>query len=85
MSFKKKSTEMEDQGSLNFRGRQIELDDSVTALGVLIDGKLTFSQQFSSATNRVLQRFLSIERNVLSNQSLSPNTLKIICKTIVFP
>ena len=45
MILDKKATIIENQASLNFEGHQIEITDVVKVLGVIIDDKLTLSQQ----------------------------------------
>ena len=76
MIFDKKATIIETQASLNFEGHQMEITDAVKVLGVIIDDKLTFCQQYTAATNGAIQTFESIKRSHLSNQSISPNTFR---------
>ena len=54
-------------------------------LGVIIDDKLNFGQQYTAATNGAIQTFESIKRSYLSNKSISPNTFKTLCQSIVVP
>ena len=69
MILDKKATITGTQASLNFEGHQIKITDAVKVLGVIIDDKLTFCQQYTAATNGAIQTFESIKRSYLSNQS----------------
>ena len=62
-----------------------EITDAVKVLGVIIDDKLTFCQQYTAATNGAMYTLESIKRNYLSNQTISPNTFKTLCQSIVIP
>ena len=83
MILDKKAAIIETQASLNFKGHQTELTDAVKVLVVIIDDKLTFCQQYTAATNGAIQTFESIKRSYLSNQTISPNTFKTLCQSIV--
>ena len=85
MILDKKTTIIETQASLIFEGHQIKITDAVKVLGVIIDDKLNFGQQYTAATNGAIQTFESIKRSYLSNKSISPNTFKTLCQSIVVP
>ena len=51
MILHKKTTISEAQTSLIFEGHQIKITDAVKVLGVIIDDKLNFGQQYTAATN----------------------------------
>ena len=55
MILDKKATTIETQASMNFEGHQREITDAVKVLGVIIDDKLTFCQQYTAATNGAIQ------------------------------
>ena len=82
MILDKKTTIIEAQASLIFEGHQIKITDAVKVLGVIIDDKLNFGQQYTAATNGAIQTFESIKRSYLSNKSISPNTFKTLCQSI---
>ena len=85
MILHKKTTISEAQTSLIFEGHQIKITDAVKVLGVIIDDKLNFGQQYTAATNGAIQTLESIKRSYLSNKSISPNTFKTLCQSIVVP
>ena len=85
MIFDKKATIIENQVNMNFEGHQLEIIDAVKVLGVIIDDQLSFCQQNSAATNGAIQTFGSIRIMYWRNQSISPNTFKILCQSIVIP
>ena len=64
---------------------EVDFETSVKVLGVHIDDKLSFSQQFSYAANKTLQTFGSIKRSFRKNNSLNPNTFKTLCQAVVIP
>ena len=88
MILDKKTTIIEAQTRLIFEGHQIKITDAVnvstsSSLGVIIDDKLNFGQQYTAATNGAIQTFESIKRSHLSNQPISPNTSEILYHTTV--
>ena len=85
MTFKKKTVETVNEESLTFGDLKVEFVESVKDLGVLIDDKLTFSQQFAAATSKALQTFGHVTRSYLNNQSMSPNTFQVLYQAIVIP
>ena len=85
MTFKKKTVETVNEESLTFGDHRVEFVESVKVLGILIDDKLTFSQEIAAATSKALQTFGHVKRSYLNNQSMSPNTFKVLCQAIVIP
>ena len=85
MTFKKKTVKTVNRESLTFGDHKVEFVESVKVLGVLIDDKLTFSQQFAATTSKALQTFGHFKRSYLNNQSRSPNAFKVLCQAIVIP
>ena len=85
ITFKKKTVETVNEASLTFGDHKVEFVESVKVLGILIDDKLTSSQQFAAATSKALQTFGHVKRSYLNNQSMSPNTFKVLCQAIVIP
>ena len=67
MTFKKKTVETVNEESLTFGDHKVEFVESVKVLGIFIDDKLTFSQQFAAATSKALQTFGHVKKSYLNN------------------
>ena len=84
MILDKKTIIIKTQVSMNVEGHQIEITDAVKVLGVNIDDKLTFCQQYTAATNRAIRTFESIKNVIWATNRLAPTPSRLYISPLSF-
>ena len=82
---KPKSQKVEFVPALELNGLKVDFPSTIKVLGILIDSRLCFKEQFENSTNKAAQTLSVLKRSYLNVQNFKPHTLKKLCQSIVIP